>query len=75
MESLLPDKREVRVDYRHFGAARLLLATLMFLGNLAPEPLATYEFGSGSFTLFGFVAMNRVDHRPTRSSETRFRVP
>jgi peptidoglycan/LPS O-acetylase OafA/YrhL len=63
----------VRVDYRHFGAFRLLLAALVvlqhFLGNLAPEPLSTaslpYESGSVAvlvfFALSGFVISEAAD--------------
>jgi peptidoglycan/LPS O-acetylase OafA/YrhL len=68
-----PRRIGVRIDYRHFGALRFLLATLVmlqhFLGNVAPEPLATaslpYEFGSVAvlvfFALSGFVISEAAD--------------
>jgi peptidoglycan/LPS O-acetylase OafA/YrhL len=60
-------------SYRHFGAFRFVLATLVmaqhYLANLAPEPLASlslpYEFGSVAvlvfFCLSGFVITEAAD--------------
>jgi peptidoglycan/LPS O-acetylase OafA/YrhL len=67
------EQNHAKIDYRHFGTFRLLLAILVvlqhFLANLAPEPLATaslpYEFGSVAvlvfFALSGFVISEAAD--------------
>jgi peptidoglycan/LPS O-acetylase OafA/YrhL len=68
-----PRDYALKVDYRHFGTFRLLLATFVvlqhFLANLAPEALATaslpYEFGNVAvlvfFALSGFVISEAAD--------------